>query len=128
MKVPQKTTKYNEEPIHDKYIVGFAPELINFIKEGKKVLTYRFGNKYNYLKPEDIVKVEDTVNKKVIGKAKVISKEQTTFGELPLNIPGHETYTNKEHQRKVFSGYYAYLGKNIQDDDVFLILGFKLEE
>lgn len=126
MKVPKKTTKYNKEPIHEKYIIGFAPELISFIKEGKKVLTYRFGEKYNYLKPNDVVVIEDTVNKKAYGKAKVISKEKTTFDKLPLSSPGHETYKDKEHQRKVFFGYYAYLGRKIRDGDEFLILGFKL--
>lgn len=100
--MPRKTTKYTKEPVHDKYVIGFAPELIDFIKEGKKVLTYRYGNKYNYLKPNDIVVVEDTVNKKVVGKARVISKKKTTFNELPLDIPGHETYTNKEHQKKKY--------------------------
>jgi hypothetical protein len=127
VRVPKKTTKYKKEPTHGKHIVGFAPELIKFIKERKKVLTYRFGNKYDYLKSGDLITIEDSVNEKVIGKAKVTSKEYTTFYKLPLNIPGHEIYKDKKHQKQVFSGYYAYLGRNIKDNDKFLILGFQLK-
>ncbi len=125
VKVPTKTTVYKKEPFPGKYVIGFAPELIAFIKSGEKVLTYRFGDKYGYLKPGDMVTIKDTVNKEIIGKAKVISKRWTTFSKLPLNIAGHETYEDKEHQRRVFSGYFAYLGRPIKNEDQFLVLGFQ---
>lgn len=128
VKVPKKTTVYKTEPLPGEYVIGFSPELIPFIKSGEKVLTYRFGSKYDYLKPGDKVIIKDTVNNKVTGKAKVVSKEWTIFSKLPLDIPGHETYENKEHQRKVFSGYFAYLGRKIKDDDPFLVLGFQLTQ
>ena len=128
VKAPKKTTVYNKEPFPRKYIVGFAPELIPFIKSGEKVLTYRFGNKYDYLKSGDIITIEDTINKDIISKAKVVSKTWTTFKKIPLDIPGHETYEDKEHQKRVLSGYYAYIGRRIKDNDPFLVLGFQLVE
>lgn len=62
----------------------------------------------------------------IIGPAKITKKVSTTFIGLPLDSPGHETPKEKEHQRKVLSGYYAFLGREIRDDDPFIILDFEL--
>ena len=63
---------------------------------------------------------------KILGKAKITKIMTTTFIDLPLNNPGHETAKNKEHQREVLSGYYAFLGRPIKDKDRFLIINFQL--
>lgn len=125
-KVPKKTTIYKTETKHTKYALGFGPELIQFILSGKKVKTYRFGLKYDFLQPGDVITVLDTVNMKPYGRAKVLSKKLVTFKELSLDNPGHEAYKNKEHQRQVFSGYYAFTGKPVEDNDPFLVFEFKL--
>jgi hypothetical protein len=65
-------------------------------------------------------------SKKLLGGGKIIKITSTTFKEIPLKTPGHETARNKEHQRQVLSGYYAFLGRPIADDDPFLIIEFKL--
>ena len=124
-KVPEITSIYKKEPPSDPYIINFAPELISFIKSGKKVATYRFGDKYDYLEVGDVVKVKDNDANKIVGEAVIVGKQKTTFAELPFNTPGHETYENKEHQRKVFSGYYAFLEREINDNDPFLVLEYK---
>jgi len=123
---PKNTTRYHKEPKHDRYEIGFAPELIPFILAGKKIRTYRFRGKYNYLEVGDEVTVLETVNRINHGKAIVIGKKFVTFSDLPLEELGHESYINKEHQRRVFSSYYAYLGRPIADSDPFLIIEFKL--
>jgi hypothetical protein len=126
VKAPNKTSVYHEEPVHkEKRVLGFAPELISIILSGKKVKTYRYGDKKEALKAGDEVIVKDSKKNKIICKAVVVMQKRTTFGKLPIATPGHETYKNKEHQRKVFSGYYAYLGRKIKDSDKFLVLEFK---
>jgi len=45
---------------------------------------------------------------------------------LPISTEGHEVYQDKEHQRQVFSGYYAFLSRPIKDLDEFLIFEFEL--
>ena len=126
IRVPEKTSKYNKEPEFDEYVVLFAPELISFIKEHGKARTYRFGLKYDYLVMGDNVKIQNHDDKEITFQAEIMNKQRVAFGEIPINTEGHESYRDKEHQREVFSGYYAYLGRKIQDDDLFLMIDFKL--
>lgn len=69
-----------------------------------------------------------SATKETVHKAIVTEKSYTTFGQLPLNDGSHESYKDKEHQRRVFTGYYKYLGRTINDDDSFLVISFKLTE
>lgn len=128
VQVAEKTTVHKKDPKTKKYHLSFAPELIDIIKSGEKVKTYRFGRKYDYLQPGDVVTIENTITREVVGKARVTSKTFTTFKKLPLRIQGHETYKDKERQRKVFEGYYAYLKKPIKDKDKFIVLQFELNK
>ncbi len=122
----RKTTIHKSEPVIQKYHLSFAPELIEIIKNHEEVKTYRYGNKYDYLVPGDKIVIENTITGEIIGDAHIVSKGFTTFKEMPLNVPGHKSYEDKEQHRKVLNGYYAYLGKEIEDSDPFLILEFKL--
>ena len=92
------------------------------IKSGDKLKTYRFGNKYKYLKVGDKLKLQNWQTKKIISHAIVTNISEISFKDIPLDVDGHETYKSKKHQRKVMSGYYAYLGREIQDDDLFLVI------
>ncbi len=127
VKVPSKTFVNLIEPQFAKYAISFAPELIPIILSGEKVKTYRYGNKYDYLKVGDLVQIENTKTKEIVAQAVVLNKQPTTFGELPLTLQGHEEYESKEQQRNVMSGYYAYLGKALENSDQFLILEFQLK-
>jgi len=128
MRAPKNPTVVTKNPQHNKYIIQFAPELTDFILKEGKVKTYRFGNKYDYLKMGDQIILQEYGSKKFIAKAEIIQKEKTTFGQLPLNIEGREISDSKQHQRKVFSSYFAYIGRGIEDNDPFWILGFKLTD
>ncbi|HUW22113.1 MAG TPA: ASCH domain-containing protein [Candidatus Bathyarchaeia archaeon] len=128
VRVPTITSKYPVEPRPDKYVIPFAPELVPLILSGAKVKTYRFGKKHDYLQVGDQVDLQNYKTQEIICRAAVTAKERTTFGRLPLTIPGHETYPNKERQRQVFSGYYAYLGRPVADDDRFLIFEFQMRD
>ncbi|QQG49819.1 MAG: ASCH domain-containing protein [Candidatus Berkelbacteria bacterium] len=128
IQAPSEGTIIANEPIADKYTLPFAPELVQFIKDGHKATTYRLGYKYDYLQLEDVVTITNAVTKEVVGKATVTGKSFTTFQDLPLNTPGHEAYQDKEHQRRIFEGYYAYTGKPIEDDSRFMVLEFELAE
>jgi len=55
----------------------------------------------------------------------IVEKSYTSFGELPIDRQGHEKYSSKDEQRKVFHQYY---GKDISDEEKILVLGFKLLE
>jgi hypothetical protein len=125
-KVPNTTSTNKDEYKADKYVIPFAPELIKFILEDKKMTTYRFGDKYSYLQPGDRIKVQDSNTKDIVTNAVITRKTKATFAELPVSTGSHESYTDKEHQRNVLSGYYAYIGRKIKDDDPFLIFSFKL--
>lgn len=126
IKAPKKTSIWRNEPKHKKYVLYFAPELINFIKEKQKYKTYRFGDHYDYIQVGDKVKIQETNKENVVANAVITNKEYTTFKNLPLNINGHETYKDKEQERKVLSGYYKFIGRDIRDNDKFLILTFEL--
>jgi hypothetical protein len=45
-----------------------------------------------------------------------------------LDATGHEIYTDREAMRAKFNGYYAYIGRAIEDSDDFLVIGFELVE
>ena len=126
IKAPDQTTQYKKEPKPEKYVLPVAPELVDFIKQKKKMITYRCGLKYDYLESGDTVTIQNYDTKEAVAQAKITQKEKIKFSEIPLDTDGHETYRDKEQQRKVFSGYYAYLGREIQDDDLFLVLHFQL--
>lgn len=126
--VPITTSTFTKEPIAADHVIPFAPELVNFILEKSKLRTYRYGRKYDYLQTGDEVGIQNVETKGILAKAEIVGKEYTTFAELPLDTEGHETYRDKEHQRQVFSGYYAYLGRPIEDEDEILVLDFRLVE
>lgn len=126
IKAPKNGTVISDEPKAEKYILPFAPELVQFIKDKRKAVTYRFGDKYDYLEIGDTVRIQNVETKEIIGEAVVKDKTWTTFEDLPLGTPGHETYRDKDHQRHIFEGYYAYTGKPIEDNSPFLVLGFEL--
>ena len=126
MKAPQKPTVVSTNPVHGKHIIQFAPELTDYIAEKGKVKTYRFGDKYKHLQKGDVVELREYKTNKLISKAEIIGTEKTTFKNIPLDLEGHEVYKSKKHQRRVFSSYYKYIGREIEDNDPFLILSFKL--
>jgi hypothetical protein len=124
--VPDNTSINSDEFKPEAYVIPFAPELIDFILKDLKVTTYRFGKKYDYLQLGDEVNIQNSSSQQIVGKAKITGKSSTTFEGLPLDSGTHESYRDKEHQRKVLSGYYAYIGQPIDDKDEFLVFDFKL--
>jgi len=113
---------------HNKYELFFAPELIPYLKKGQIFSTSRFGwDKYGYLKINDLVKIKKNNSSSILFTAKILSVSKTTFKNLPLRSGvTHLCEQNKEHQRKNLSGYYAFLGRPIADNDPFLIIEFEL--
>lgn len=126
MKAPLKPTVVGSEPVHDKYVIQFAPELSDLIKKDGKVKTYRFGSKYDYLKVGDKVELSEYGTNRHIANAVIKNKEYTLFVDLPLDLAGHEVYKSKDHQKKFFSSYYKYIGRKVKDNDQFIILTFDL--
>lgn len=124
--VPNTTSVNAEEFVPDDHVIPFAPELVAFIAEEKKLTTYRFGTKYDYLKIGETVKIQNSATKEIVGNAVITGKCDSTFKDIPTTTGTHESYRDKEHQREVLSGYYAYIGRPIADDDPFLIFDFKL--
>jgi hypothetical protein len=123
---PEKTTVNTDEFVPDPYAIGFAPELIALILADLKLTTYRFGTKYDYLQVGDRVRIQNSDTKEIVGEAEITAKSQMLFKDLPLASGTHEGYRDKEHQREVISGYYAFLGRPIVDEDVFLVFDFEL--
>lgn len=125
---PERRSRYPVEPKPPKYVIPFAPELVDLILAGEKVMIYRYNGtgKYEYLNVGDEINIQNNGTGEIVAPGVVTDKEKTTFLNLPLDRPGHEPYTSKEEQRDVFSGYYEYLNRRIKDSDPFLILGFQL--
>lgn len=101
--------------------IGFFPDLVSLILNGSKTLTYRIGDKYDYLKIGDEIMVKDSKTGKDFAKVRVTEKSLITFKELPIDTIGHEVYASKEEQRKTFEKYYK---KSVKDDEKILVLGF----
>lgn len=104
-------------------IIGFAPDLVPLIENGTKTLTYRVGNKYDYLKVGDKIKFKNSESDEIVGELEIIEKSWTTFKDLPIDRQGHEIYPSKQIQRDTFKKYYK---QDIEDNMPILVLGFKL--
>ncbi len=105
--------------------IGFVPALIPLILSGSKILTYRLGTDYDYLKPGDTINTRDNSNDKVFAKLKIIDKYWTEFKKLPIDIKGHEKYKSKKDQREILEGYYK---RPISDNEKVLVLKFEVIE
>ena len=126
VEVPRETSVNQEEYTPPRDAIAFAPELVAFIKNGEKQSTYRYGLKYDHINVGDVVSIVNSSTQLVETKVKITAKWQITFADLSLSFDKHETYKDKEHQRQVLGGYYAYIGRPIRDDDIFLIFEFEL--
>jgi len=104
--------------------IRFAPNLVPLILNGTKTLTYRIGDKYDFLKIGSEIDVSDSSNNKVVAKVKINEKDYTTFVDLPIDRVGHEIYSSKKDQRDTFEKYYG----EVKDEDKILILGFTVIE
>ena len=82
--------------------IGFASNLVPLVLDGSKTLTYRIGDKYDFLKVGDEIDVRDSSNDNVFAKVRIIEKDYTTFSNLPINRAGHEVYSSKQVQRDTF--------------------------
>ncbi len=102
--------------------IGFASNLVPLILDGSKTLTYRLGDKFEFLKIGDSINFHDSQSGKICGKIQITEKSHAKFKDLPINRTGHEVYQSKKEQRSVFTKYYG----KISDDVTLLILGFRL--
>ena len=103
--------------------IGFASDLVVLINRGTKTLTYRLGDKYDFLKVGDLIDVRDSSDNKVFAQVEIIEKSWTLYKDLPIDRVGHEVYSSKDQQSETFKKYY---GKDLKDEDKILVLGFKL--
>jgi hypothetical protein len=110
-------TQYNDRKI------GFAPELVPLILDGSKTLTYRLGNKWDFLKVGDTILTDNSATGKAFAELEITSKEGGTFATLRDDREGHEMYRTPEERRATFSKYY---GRPIADDEPATIIGFKV--
>ena len=123
MKAPQNPTVIPINPVQNKNVILFAPELSDFIRKKGKVKTYRFDSeKYKHLKVGDQIELREYGTNILISRATIVDIKRVKFKDLPLKMEGHEVYESKEHQRRVFSSYYRYLNRSIEDSDYFLVI------
>ncbi len=102
----------------------FAPNLVPLVRAGSKTLTYRLDDDHlDFLRVGDTIEAEDSASGEVFAELEIVEKRYTTFGELPIDRKGNIAHHTKEAQRAVFRGYY---GRDIQDSDRVLILGFRI--
>lgn len=128
VKTPEVTSVNKLEYKPPQGSIAFAPELIGIIQSGEKQSTYRYGLKYDYVNIGDMVDIVNSSTEQIETKVVITAKRKTIFKDLPLSFDKHESYSDKEHQRQVLSGYYAYIGHPIKDEEVFLIFEFELAD
>lgn len=92
------------------------------VKDGSKTLTYRIGDKYDFLQVGDRIKVRDSSTDEIFEEIEIIQKSTIEFVDLSIDREGHEEYSSKEEQRKIFETYYGKVG----DNDRVVVLGFRL--
>ncbi len=105
--------------------LSFAPNLVPLIQAGEKTLTYRLGQKYDSIQIGDLVQVKNSDTKEVFATVKILDKSWTTFLQFPIQQLGHEVYSTKDEQRKVFKDYY---GRIITDEEPMLVFKFMVVE
>lgn len=108
----------------NKQSIGFAANLIPLILNKTKTLTYRKGDKYDFLEVGGEVDFRDSSTDKVFGKLKIKEKDYTTFKDLPIDRVGHEAYQSKQDQKETFEKYYG----EISDSDPIIVISFELME
>lgn len=105
-------------------IIGFAHELVSSVKDGTKNLTYRLGDKYDFLQPGDVIKTKDSSTGEIFGELLITEKSVCEFKDLPIDQFGHGTYTDRETMRQSFEKLY---GRAVNDDDRVVILSYKFK-
>src|SRR3990167_4200321 len=105
--------------------LGFSGDLVSLVKSGEKTLTYRLGDKWDFLNPGDTIFTKDSSTGQVFAKLEILRKEPTTFDKLLEDTEGHEKYESKEERRKTFEAYYK---RPVEDSEPVTILEFKVVE
>ena len=108
---------------HTDISIGFAPELVPLVLDGSKTLTYRLGDKWDFLNVGDTILTEDSGTGKVFAELEITLKEKGTFGTLRDDREGHEPYRSLEERRSTFEKYYK---RSVTDDEPAIIFGFKV--
>lgn len=104
----------------------FRPELVSLIKEGKKNITFRIGDKKN-ISVGDIVSLVDWAdgkkeNQNEFTKAKIIKISEFKLGDLPLDYPGHEKDNSIEERLARYKEYY---GDSVTNDSIVYVYKFQ---
>ncbi len=102
--------------------IGFAANLVPLVNNHSKILTYRLGEKYAFLKEGDIILAKDSSDNRIFGEIKITKVSKTTFKDLPIDIDEHEKYFSKDEQRKVFEEYYP---GQVKDDSPVVVIRFE---
>ncbi|MFZ1258402.1 MAG: ASCH domain-containing protein [Candidatus Saccharimonas sp.] len=103
--------------------IGFAPELVPLVLNGSKTLTYRVGDKYNFLQVGDKIMTKNSSTGKIFAQLEITGKEIGTFGTLRDDRAGHEVYRSTQERRETFEKYYK---RPIGNDEPATIIGFKV--
>lgn len=103
----------------------FTPELSELIMQGKKTNTVR-------LEPKNL-RVGDTADfltrisadevSQPFARARITKIQTMKLADIPLDLPGHETYPSKDAQLAAYQSYY---GDHISLDDEWTLYDFEL--
>lgn len=102
---------------------AFADNLAPLVLDGTKTLTYRLGDKYDYLNAGDICRIRNAETKMPFAEIEILNKTNVRFTDLPIDRKGHESYPSKEAMRKTFESYYK---RPVTDGTPVLVFQFKL--
>lgn len=101
----------------------FTPDLTEKIQQAEKHVTCRLDAKN--LAVGDIAKLVTRFNAKetrAFAYAKITKVDVVKFADLPLDYPGHETYSSKDAQLAAYRGYY---GEEVRPDSDIHVYEFE---
>jgi hypothetical protein len=103
--------------------LGFASKLVPLVKSGEKYLTYRLGERWDFLNVGDTIETKDSGTEETFGTLEILGKERTTFKEIEIDREGHEHYKDHEEKRNNFINLY---NRPVEDSETVIILKFKV--
>ncbi len=121
---PSVYVKFRRKTAKDS--LKFTPELTELVLSGEKYVTYRREPKN--LQVGDTVELLtrfDDANVKHFGYAKVTKIRTLALKNIPIDEPGHETFTSKDDQLNAYKEYY---GNDVTEDTPITIYDFKLSK
>ncbi len=94
-------------------VIGFAENLVPLVESGEKTITYRLGDKYDFLQTGDSIRAFNSSDGKFFANLEIVNKSYCTFKDLD------------SEKQNLFVEFYK---RKITADEKVIIFDFKVIE